>query len=44
MRKKKEKLEGVYRVASKSFGFVKLLSGEEIYVSSKDSMDALNDD
>lgn len=44
MRKKKEKLEGVYRAASKSFGFVKLLSGEEIYVSSKDSMDALNDD
>ena len=51
MAKKKQKeseYEGIFRLASKSFGFVKLNAGmpneEEIYVSTRDSMDAMNDD
>lgn len=51
MAKKKQKeseYEGIFRLASKSFGFVKLNIGtpkeEEIYVSNKDAMDAMNDD
>ena len=45
-KKKKEeiKLEGIYRQASKSFGFVRLESGEEVYVPSSASMNAMNDD
>ena len=43
-KKIENKIEGIYRSASKSFGFVKLLSGEEIYISAKDSLDAMNDD
>ena len=50
-KKKKQKeseYEGIFRLASKSFGFVKLNIGtpkeEEIYVATKDSMDAMNDD
>ena len=45
---KESEYEGIYRLASKSFGFVKLNYGmpdeEEIYVSSKDSLNAMNDD
>ena len=51
MAKKKQKeseYEGIFRLASRSFGFVKLNIGapneEEIYVSARDSMDAMNDD
>lgn len=51
MAKKKQKeseYEGIFRLASKSFGFVKLNPGmpneEEIYVSSKDAMEAMDDD
>lgn len=51
MAKKKQKeseYEGIFRLASRAFGFVKLNIGtskeEEIYVSAKDSMDAMNDD
>ena len=40
----KTEIEGVYRSASKSFGFVKLLSGEEVYIAAKDSLDAMNND
>ena len=40
----KNGIEGIYRSASKSFGFVKLLSGEEVYIAAKDSLDAMNDD
>ena len=40
--------EGVYRLASKSFGFVKIFNDneneEEIYIAAKDSLSALNDD
>ena len=40
--------EGIYRLASKSFGFVKIFNDneneEEIYIAAKDSMSALNDD
>ena len=47
-KQKESEYEGIFRLASKSFGFVKLNAGmpseEEIYVSSKDSMDAMNDD
>ncbi len=41
---KDNSIEGIYRVASKNFGFVKIDGDEEIYVSSKDSLDAMNDD
>ena len=45
---KESEYEGIFRLASKSFGFVKLNVGtdneEEIYVSSKDSLSAMNDD
>lgn len=51
MAKKKQKeseYEGIFRRASRPFGFVKLNAGlpneEEIYVSTKDSMDAMDDD
>ena len=40
----KIEIEGVYRSASKSFGFVKLPSGEEVYIATKDSLDAMNND
>ncbi len=47
-KQKESEYEGIFRLASKSFGFVKLNAGmpseEEIYVSSKDSMEAMNDD
>ena len=45
-KKKKEenKIEGVYRLASKTFGFVRTESGEEIFVPAKDSMNAMTDD
>ena len=47
-KQKESEYEGIFRLASKSFGFVKLNVGmpseEEIYVSSKDSMEAMNDD
>ena len=43
-RNNENKMEGVYRAASKNFGFVMLDSGEELYVSSKDSLAAMNDD
>ena len=40
--------EGYFRLANKSFGFVKINVGtsfeEEIYISTKDSLDAMNDD
>ena len=45
---KESEYEGIFRLASKSFGFVKIKVGtlleEEIYVSTKDSLDAMNDD
>lgn len=41
---KENEYEGVYRSASKLFGFVLLDTNEEIYVASKDSLFALNDD
>ena len=45
---KKSEIEGVYRLASKTFGFVKINAGlpneEEVYIPIKDSLDALNDD
>lgn len=41
---KESEYEGIYRIASKLFGFVLLDSGEEIYVASKDSLFALNND
>ena len=45
---KESEYEGIFRLASKSFGFVKINVGksneEEIYVSTKDSIDAMNDD
>ena len=44
MKKRKENLEAIYRAASRTFGFARLNDGEEIYISSKDSMDAMNDD
>lgn len=44
MKKRKENLEATYRAASRTFGFARLNDGEEIYISSKDSMDAMNDD
>ena len=45
-KKKKEenKIEGIFRSASKSFGFVKIGTGEEIYIASKDSLNAMTDD
>ena len=43
-KKTENELEGIYRTASKSFGFVMLESGEEIYVPTKDSMNAMNED
>lgn len=47
-KQKESEYQGIFRLASKSFGFVKLNIGtdkeEEIYVSTKDSMDAMNDD
>lgn len=36
--------EATYRLASKSFGFATLDTGEEIWISTKDSMHAMNDD
>ena len=51
MAKKKKiesEYEGIFRLASKTFGFVKLNAGtpkeEEIFVLAKDSLDAMNDD
>ena len=41
---KESEYEGIYRAANKSFGFVKINDDEEIYVSSKDSLHAMNDD
>lgn len=45
---KNNEYEGIFRLASKSFGFVKIKNSnnedEEIYVTSKDAMSALNDD
>ena len=45
---KESEYEGIFRLASKSFGFVKINVGtsseEEVYVSTKDSLDAMNDD
>lgn len=45
---KNNEYEGVFRLASKSFGFVKIINDdnieEEVYVSAKDSLSALNDD
>lgn len=45
---KESEYEGTFRLANKSFGFVKINLGqideEEIYVSTKDSLDAMNDD
>ncbi len=45
---KESEYEGIYRLASKSFGFVKINTGtskeEEIFVTSKDSLNAMNDD
>lgn len=44
-KKTKNEYEGIFRVASKNFGFVKILNlDEEIYISSRDSMNAMNDD
>ena len=47
-RNKESEYEGIFRLASKSFGFVKINVGtsdeEEIYISTKDSLDAMNDD
>ena len=43
-RNDENKIEGIYRVASKNFGFVRIESGEELYVAAKDSLDAMNDD
>ena len=45
---KESEYEGVYRLASKSFGFVKIKKTnnkeEEVYVAVRDSLDAMNDD
>lgn len=43
-RKETTKLEGTYRAANRNFGFVKLADGEEVYIATKDSMNAMNDD
>lgn len=47
-KKKESEYEGIFRLASKAFGFVKLNAGtpkeEEIFVLTKDSLDAMNDD
>ncbi len=43
-RKETTKLEGTYRTANRNFGFVKLADGEEVYIATKDSMNAMNDD
>lgn len=45
---KMNEYEGIFRLASKSFGFVKIINDngepEEVYIASKDSLSALNDD
>lgn len=47
-KKKESEYEGIFRLASRAFGFVKLNAGtpkeEEIFVLAKDSLDAMNDD
>lgn len=44
-KKGKSEYEGIYRVASKNFGFVKLMNlDEEVFVASRDSMNAMDDD
>ena len=44
-KKGKSEYEGIYRVASKNFGFVKLINlDEEVFVASRDSMNAMDDD
>lgn len=44
-KKGKNEYEGIYRVATKNFGFVKLINlDEEVFVTSHDSMNAMDDD
>lgn len=42
--KAEPEFEARYRIATKNFGFATLNTGEEIWVSSKDSLNAMNDD
>lgn len=41
---KEKTYEATYRMASKSFGFAMITTGEEIFIASRDSKDAMSDD